>query len=137
MDKPKLISVYLFVSNIDDSLRFYNALGLDVEKVSDVLGRAFADGEVILEFGTKTLTSSYDPKYQTPPPVAKGSINLQWPSFNAVDETYARMVAEGFVGHLAPCTPPWQSRLAILLDPDGNQIGLHSTRDLAADRRRE
>ena len=55
----------------------------------------------------------------------------------AVDATYQALVAAGHNGQLAPCDPPWQARFAIVDDPDGNVVGLHSPRDRNADRKRE
>jgi len=65
------------------------------------------------------------------------TINFQLSSRAEVDATYEKMIAAGHEGHLAPCDPLWQARFAIVDDPYGNIIGLHSPRDREADRRRE
>ena len=64
--KARMISMYLFVSGIDESLAFYELLGLGVEKVSGSFARVLSDGEIVLELGTSDLTESYDPGYVTP-----------------------------------------------------------------------
>ncbi len=64
--KARMISMYLFVSGINESLAFYELLGLDVEKVSESFARVLSDGEIVLELGTSDLTESYDPGYVTP-----------------------------------------------------------------------
>ena len=128
MPKPHMIGLYLFVTDIDASLRFYARLGLETTKHGDSFARVSAQGEVMIELGTQALTSSYDPKHQHPASNSKGTLNFEFESRAAVEETYKAMVAEGYTGHLAPIDAPWQARFAIVLDPDGNQIGLHSPR---------
>jgi uncharacterized glyoxalase superfamily protein PhnB len=128
--------IYLFVEELADAIAFYRLLGFEIERVSSVFARATTNGFVI-ELGTAELTRSYDPNWALPGTPTKNTINLELSSQSAVDETYARMVQAGYRGHLAPCDPPWEARFAIVEDPDGNFIGLHSPRDLLADRRRE
>lgn len=131
------LPTYLFVANIDDALNFYERLGLQVEKVSDVFGRAHLGSDPILEFGTANLTSSYDPKHTEPPAISKGTLNFETSSKAAVDGLYRELTEAGYIGHLAPIDALWQARFAIVLDPDGNQVGLHSPRTLEDDRERE
>ncbi|MEM6260791.1 MAG: VOC family protein [Planctomycetota bacterium] len=132
-----LNSLYLFVADLPKTVDFYRRLGLEIEVVSEWLARADCGNGVLLEFGTAELTSSYDPKWTPPARQAKCTINFTLDSRGAVDELYQRMIDAGHAGHLAPCDPPWEARFAILKDPDGNQVGLHSLRSLDADRRRE
>lgn len=131
------LGTYLFVSDVDKSLEFYQLLGLDVEKVSDLLGRGFLAGETVLEFGSAELTSSYDQQYVTPSEISKGTLNFELESSDDVDEKFLQMRAAGYQPWLAPIDALWQARFAIVLDPDGNQVGLHGPRDLGADRSRE
>ena len=46
-EKMRALSIYLFVSDIDESLTFYNLLGMNVEKVSESFGRACLDDDVV------------------------------------------------------------------------------------------
>lgn len=131
------LSTYLFVSDVGRSLAFYKLLGMDVEKVSPAFGRTLIGSEVVLELGTSELTASYDPGYVSPANVSKGTINFELESRSAVDEKFTELVASGYIGHLEPMEALWQARFAIVLDPDGNQIGLHSPRSLDGDRHRE
>jgi uncharacterized glyoxalase superfamily protein PhnB len=43
-----------------------------------------------------------------------------------VDETYARAVAAGFTGELAPWDAFWGQRYAQLADPDGVPVDLYA-----------
>jgi len=110
---------------------------LSVERVSPVFARAATPCGASSEFGCAELTQSYDPSWQQPSGPGTNAINFELASREAVDATYQALVAAGHNGHLAPCDPPWQARFAIVDDPDGNVVGLHSPRDRNADRKRE
>ena len=133
----RALSLYLFVSSIDESLAFYRLLGLSVERVSDSFGRASLGEEVILELGASALTSSYDPGYIAPPGISKGTINFELESSEIVDERFRQLVDSGYAGYLEPIDALWQARFAIVLDPDGNQVGLHGPRNPSENRERE
>jgi catechol 2,3-dioxygenase-like lactoylglutathione lyase family enzyme len=135
--QSNLLGVYLFAKDLDATLAFYEMLGLPIEKVSDSYARSTMPNGATIGFGTAELTRSYDPHWQVPTGPGTNTINFELSSREAVDATYERLVAAGYRGHLSPCDPPWQARFAIVDDPDGNVIGLHSPRDLQADRERE
>jgi len=132
-----LLGVYLFVKDLDATIEFYELVGLPIEKVSRGFARATMPNGATIEFGTAWLTRSYDPNWQEPHGPATNTINFELLSRDAVDATYERLVSAGFRGHLPPCDPPWQARFAIVVDPDGNIVGLHSPRDREAERERE
>ena len=136
-DQPNLLGVYLFVQDMPATLAFYKLLGLQIEEVSDVFARATMPNGATVEFGTAELTRSYDPNWQEPSGPSSNTINFELASREAVDAMYQKLTNAGYTGHLAPCDPPWQSRFAIVDDPDGNVVGLHSPRDRAGDRKRE
>jgi catechol 2,3-dioxygenase-like lactoylglutathione lyase family enzyme len=129
--------VYLFVSDLDATLAFYQLLGLSIEKVSRVFARSTMPNGATIEFGAAELTRSYDPDWKDPTGPGTNTINFELSSREAVDATYERLVAAGYRGHLSPCDPPWRARFAIVDDPDGNIVGLHSPRDREAERKRE
>ena len=135
--KVRMISMYLFVSGIDESLAFYELLGLDVEKVSESFARVLSDGEIALELGTSDLTTSYDPRYDPPARTSKGTINFELGSAKAVDDKFKEFLDAGYSGHLEPIDALWQARFAIVVDPDGNQVGLHGPRNLKSYRQRK
>jgi uncharacterized glyoxalase superfamily protein PhnB len=134
---PSFLGVYLFVRDLPATLSFYELLGLSIESVSDVFARATMPGGATVEFGTRELTLSYDPGWQEPNGPGSNTINFQLSSREAVDEMYEKLTRAGHPGHLAPCDPPWGARFAIVDDPDGNVVGLHSPRDRDEERRRE
>jgi catechol 2,3-dioxygenase-like lactoylglutathione lyase family enzyme len=135
--QPDLLGVYLFVQDLDVTLGFYSLLGLSVERVSPVFARATMPNGSTIEFGCAELTRSYDPNWQEPTGPGTNTINFELPSRAAVDTTYEGLIAAGHRAHLAPCDPPWRARFALIDDPDGNIVGLHSPRDREAERSRE
>ena len=136
-NKPRFRGVYLFVEDLDRTLVFYQLLGLEVERVSDMFARANWDDKVFLEFGTADLTKSYDPDWSPPNLPPNCTLALEYRTDREVDSIHHRAIQQGYQSHLEPTTPPWQSRFAILVDPDGNYVGLHGPRDLCKDRGRE
>ena len=135
--QPEFLGLYLFVKDLPETLKFYKLLGFEIEEVSDFFARATWSNGISLEFGTAELTESYDPRWKPPGLPSTNTINFQLTSREAVDATYDKMVAAGFAGHLAPCDPLWQTRFAIILDPNGNFVGIHSPRDRDANRQGE
>jgi len=134
---PKLRSIYLQVENIEKTATFYELLELNVERVSDFYARAHWPDGKSLEFGTLELTSSYDPNAVPKSSFSSNTIGIEFTHSSMVDDIYTRVTNAGYIGHLAPCDPPWEARFAIVKDPDGNQIGLHGPRSLVEDRKRE
>lgn len=137
MSRPGFLGIYVFASDLAATLAFYRALGLAIEEV----GPSFARGRLLdgpgIEFGSAELTRSYDPGWQPPSGPGHVTINFELASTEAVDATYQKLTAVGHPGHLAPCDALWGARFAIVDDPDGNPVGLHSPRDREADRKRE
>ena len=126
---PTFTGVYLFVRDIKASLAFYERLGLTHDWAGGPFARAGSSDGVSLEFGTAALTRGYDPNWREPTGPATNTLNFSLDSREAVDATYADLVSAGYTAHLAPIDAFWGSRYAIVDDPDGNLVGLHSPRD--------
>ena len=135
--QPGLLGIYLFVRDLSRAVAFYRALGLSVTLVSDVFARATMANGVVMEFGQAELTRSYDPGWEPPTGPATNTINFEFETAAEVDAMYEKLTSAGYTGHLEPCDPPWGARFALIDDPDGNVIGLHSRRDREAERRLE
>ena len=56
-------------------------------------------------------------------------IDLNLSSLEAVDDTYAGVVAAGHLGSVEPWDTFFGARYAIVCDPDGHRIGLKSPQD--------
>ena len=127
-EQPGFYGIYLFVGDMPATLAFYRRLGLEIDEVSDTFARADMSNGACIEFGTAELTRSYDPDWREPDGPGTNTINFGLASREAVDAMYAALTGDGHHGHLAPCDPPWRSRFALVDDPDGNVVGLHSPR---------
>lgn len=137
MTDLRMLGIYVFSENLDATLAFYRKVGLKVDKISDSFARATMPGGGMIEFGTDELTHSYDPGWTRPDGNSNNTINLELASRDAIDSTFAALLDDGYIGHLPPCDPPWQARFAIVMDPDGNFVGMHSPRSVESDRKRE
>ena len=136
-EQAEFLGLYLFAGDLPETLKFYEMLGFHIETLSDIFARATLPDGFTLEIGTAALTESYDPGWNPPALPSTNTINFQLSTREAVDAMYTKMTGAGYAGHLAPCNPPWQARFAIVLDPNGNFVGLHSPRDRDADKQRE
>lgn len=129
---PAFIAVYLFVKDMATTLAFYRRLGLAIPDGGDgTFTRAEMPGGISIEFGTAAITRGYDPNWREPSGPSTNTLNFSLASRQAVDEMYADLTAAGYTGHLPPIDAFWGSRFAIIDDPDGNIVGLHSPRDLS------
>ena len=137
MNTNRLLGIYIFSRDLETTLAFYELIGLPIDRISGFFARSTLPGGGMIEFGTDELTHSYDPGWARPAGLSNNTINLEVDSSEAVDSVYASLVKAGHRGHLPPCDPPWQARFAIVIDPDGNLVGLHSPRSLEADQQRE
>ena len=128
-ESPTLSAVYLFVRDMAKTLAFYRRLGLAVPEAGGHFARVQMPGGLSIEFGTAELTKGYDPNWREPSGASTNTLNFSLASRDAVDEMYAALTGAGYTAHLAPIDAFWGSRFAIIDDPDGNIVGLHSPRD--------
>ena len=135
--RPQFHGLYVFVKDIQKTVAFYELLGLEVEIVGDHLARSTWHNGLNVSFGTAELTQSYDPNWVAPGLPGNCTIGFEFESDTDVDATFQQLIDAGHTPHLAPCTPPWQARFAIVKDPDQNYVGLHGPRSFEADRKRE
>ena len=131
-----LTGVGLVVEDMAASTAFYRRLGLDIPEDSIYaengvghhlevpMGNGFG-----LEVDSLELTHRFDPGWPdgagggTTVPVA---LMFSVPSREAVDEVHDDLVAAGYQSHLRPFDAFWGPRYAVVLDPDGYQVGLMS-----------
>ncbi len=130
-EQPVLDNVYLFVRDMPAALAFYRRLGLDIDEIRDDFARAEMANGLKLEFGTADLTRSYDPNWREPTGPATNTLNFAFASREAVDAMYAELMDAGYVGQLPPWDAFWGARCAIVNDPDGNIVAIHSPEDPA------
>ena len=122
--RPDLIGIV--VSDMQASLAFYRALGLDLPPEADDQPHVehALPGGLRLAWDTVETIRSFDPGWS--PPSGSHRVALAFPcdSPAEVDAAYAALVAAGHEGHKAPWDAFWGQRYAIVHDPDGNAVDL-------------
>ncbi|MHB8415609.1 MAG: VOC family protein [Acidiferrobacteraceae bacterium] len=136
----RLNQVNLVCHDVDASLAFYRALGIEIVEAphgSDGIRHArarFPDG-FLLEFDNELLARVYNAAWRHD----KGSrqdcsrivIGITLPTREAVDQCYAALTAAGYAGRQCPFDAFWGQRYAVVADPDGHDVGLMSPADEA------
>jgi uncharacterized glyoxalase superfamily protein PhnB len=132
---PRLKQINLVARDFETSLAFYRLLGLEIEDHSApdrVILHASAGeaGEVDLEFDNEALSETYNAGSRR-----SGSravlINFAFETRAAVDAKYAELIAAGHPSRQRPYDTFWGARMAIVADPDGNDVALQSPSDPA------
>ncbi len=136
---PVLDQLNLIVDDMDRSVGFYRAIGLDIP--DDTVWRTGTGGHHVemkmpggfeLALDSRPLAAAYNAGWRA----FKGEGNRTIMSFRyrdaaEVDVTYERVTALGYGSSQPPYYTFWGSRFAIVADPDGNHVGLMSPPDPA------
>ncbi len=122
---PRLDAIGIVTSDAVTSCRFYRLLGVDVADPGegDDHHEATLPTGLRLMWDSVELIKQIDPDWQ-PPAGQRLGIAFLCDSPAEVDETYARVVAEGFGGKSEPWDAFWGQRYAQVVDPDGNVVDL-------------
>lgn len=141
--RPVVDQVNLVVADIDATVAFYRRLGLSIVDSGDDWpagsgGRHVEvemDGGLSLEFDNVTGASVWHGGVREANdanrPATTAVIGFALPSRDAVDARYAELTSAGAVGRQAPYDAFWGARYAVVADPDGNDIGLMSPKDVS------
>jgi len=128
-DAKPTFGVSVVSSDVDASVAFYRALGVDIP--DDANWRSHHVGIPIegsaLDLDSVELTKAYDNKWNGTAVI----LIMRVPTREGVDETYKRVVGAGHAGHLEPIDAFWGARYAVVLDPDGHHVGIMSPQDEA------
>jgi catechol 2,3-dioxygenase-like lactoylglutathione lyase family enzyme len=121
-----LNAIGIVVSDLEQSLRFYRLLGLDVPETPGEghVETTLASGTRLM-FDTEEIVKSFNPEWSR----RTGnqlSLAFECSSPADVDETYARRVDAGFRGEKEPWDAFWGQRYAQLQDPDGVPVDLYA-----------
>jgi uncharacterized glyoxalase superfamily protein PhnB len=117
----------IVTSDMATSIRFYRLLGLGFPETPDE-----GHVEASLPNGVRFMLDSEDVVLSFRPDWKREtgnqlSLAFECASPAAVDDLYARVVAEGFDGEKAPWDAFWGQRYAQLRDPDGVPVDLFAT----------
>lgn len=125
--KLALTAVGIVVRDMDEALRFYRTLGLDIPEQAPGEGHVGIElpNGVSLMWDTIELMKEIDPNWE-PKAGSNVAIGFELPTPQAVDELFARVKAAGFGHKYEPWDAFWGQRYAVLADPDGNAVDLYA-----------
>ncbi len=132
MFAPVLDQVNLVVSDMELTVAFYRLLGLDIPD-TDPAWQAHHRSAVTAEgldidFDSEVFARQWNAG-STGVSASSCVLGFRFPTREAVDEVYSRVVGAGHPAQQAPYDTFWGSRYAIVEDPDGNAVGLMSPAD--------
>jgi catechol 2,3-dioxygenase-like lactoylglutathione lyase family enzyme len=120
----KLSLVGIAVKDMAASLRFYRLLDLAIPEGQEQEEHVHVDiGGVLFAWDTIEVLKGVYGEWADPAG-HRVEIAFNCETRAGVDETYARIVAQGYRGHRAPWDAFWGQRYAIVEDPDGNLVSL-------------
>jgi uncharacterized glyoxalase superfamily protein PhnB len=120
----QLAAIGIVSADIASSCRFYRALGVDVgEPEGDDHFEATLPNGLRLMWDTEELIRKLDPEWKRSEGHAM-ALAFECGSAAEVDETYAKVLGEGFKGKTEPYDAFWGQRYATVVDPDGNSVDI-------------
>ena len=130
-DRPVLNQVNLVVSDMEAAVAFYRRLGLEIPdtdaKFQQHHRNAVLPGDVDLDLDSHAFARHWFPGWRG----GMGVIGFHVEERGRVDALYAELTGCGYAGPLPPHDAFWGARYAIVLDPDGNAVGIMSGIDPA------
>ena len=137
MSAPVIDQINLVVRDMEATLRFYRAAGLDIPERNVWRTDSGAHhvnvkmpGGMDLELDSAALANVYNRGWrETPVARSRCVIGLRLDSRDAVDRSCHALAALGYAVSQPPYDTFWGSRYAIVLDPDDNYVGLMSPPD--------
>jgi uncharacterized glyoxalase superfamily protein PhnB len=135
--KPDLNQIDLVASDMEQTLAFYRALGVDIPESAlwrTPTGVHHVDftmpGGLRIHFDSPELARAYNRGWK--PPSGTGSrivLTFHLPARGDVDRTWEKLTNLGHRGSQPPYDAFWGARYAIVEDPDGTHVGLMSPSD--------
>lgn len=137
--KPDLNQLDLVVRDMEATIRFYRALGVDIPESAiwrTPSGAHHVDltmpGGFTLHFDSAALTRFYDRGWQEPSGTGTRTVlTFKVSSREEVDRIHDELAGLGYRSSQPPYDTFWGARYAIVEDPDGNHVGLMSESDAA------
>lgn len=124
---PRLTQLNIVVADVAAAAAFYERLGLRLRPTPpewEPHHRTLeADGGLEVDLDSTTFAAVWGA------PRAGVVVNVDLDSREEVDRLYAELTAAGHQGATPPYDAFWGARYAVVLDPDGNCVGLMSPAD--------
>ena len=139
MNGPVLDQLNLVVRDMAEAIAFYRLIGLDIPDGEIWRTQSGAHHVVMrmpdgfeLALDSQALAKVYNAGWREPGEVTSQTVmSFRLANAALVDATYERITAAGHAGAQPPYYTFWGSRYAIVVDPDGNHVGLMSPADAA------
>jgi catechol 2,3-dioxygenase-like lactoylglutathione lyase family enzyme len=131
-DAPDLHMLNVVVADMAASVEFYRRLGVVATDAIDTSGvhvQLRMPSGFSLELDTAESARVWHAGFRADPAGVGVVIGFALPSRESVDERYAELTAAGYAGRQPPFDAFWGARYAIVVDPDGNDVGLMSPLD--------
>jgi uncharacterized glyoxalase superfamily protein PhnB len=132
--QPVFGQLNVVAKDFDATIRFYRLLGLpvpDSPPFGDGIRHAevSTEGGLTLEFDSEPLASAYNAHWRASDPASRSLLGFRVSTRAEVDERYDALVGAGFRGVQPPYDTFWGARYAIVLDPNGLDVGIMSPLD--------
>ena len=109
-ERPSFAGMHFFVRDMGAALAFWSLLGFEASRAGEQFAHIDLPDGMSLEFGTYELTKGYDPGWKEPSGTGTNALQFGVATRAAVDDSYARIIAAGYAGHLAPIDAFWGAR---------------------------
>ena len=119
---PQLDAIGIVSADSDRSRAFYRLLGVEIAEGDGHVEATLSNG-MRLMLDTEEIMHSFRPDW-TRETGNQLALAFACSSPAEVDETYARVIAAGFLGEKEPWDAFWGYRYAQLVDPDGVPVDL-------------
>ncbi|MGO3886885.1 MAG: VOC family protein [Mycetocola sp.] len=117
----------LVARDLDATLAFYRALGLDVPEREDdqVHVEVRLPSGIVLAWDTVETIQSFDPDFVPGSGGHRAALAFECGSVEELNGVYSALVSAGHHGQVEPWDAPWGQRYATLHDPDGTAVDLY------------
>ncbi len=129
-----IAKVNIVARRYDETLEFYRLLGVSIPEVLAQPSEtrhapAAGHGNSSFALDNPALAKIYNAEWRRSAIPNSVLLTAQLPTREAVDSTYAALVAAGHEGVQLPYDAFWGARYAVVRDPEGNSVGLESPPD--------
>lgn len=120
---PDMIGI--ITHDINQSLKFYSLLGLNVPSVNagEDYAQVITPNGYRISWNTVSLVKQMNPDW-VEPVGHRIELAFKCDSPSEVNTTYEKIITSGYKGHKEPWDAFWGQRYAVVVDPDGNHISI-------------
>lgn len=124
---PNLNALSIVVDDMDASLAFYRACGLEFpDDAGAPHAETTAAGGFRILLDTAASVAAFDPDWSAASGGQRISLAFECSGPADVDARYETLTAAGHAGHLTPFDAVWGQRYATVSDPNGNTVDFYA-----------